>query len=217
MTRTALAWIAALAAGAAGPALAQPEASPPPAAAPAPAPAPAATPAAVPAPAPAPAAAPAPAPPAAPQSAIAPYVVSTLDKVCTPLIQKQDPKALARANGLKRRRDVLVLEAGGVNRITISGPTVANPTVCTLTLNYDVDTTDGIVAALNAWAAAQDPPLPAADVGYQAAPGMKSWSWSGGTTALRQAVVLNAQKAADGRPVGKGYDVATVLFNRAGG
>jgi hypothetical protein len=220
MTRTALAWIAALAAGTAGPALAQPAEAPPAppqqaAAAPAPAesPAPAPAPAAPEAAAPAATAAPAPTPP----SSIAPYVLSTLDKVCTPLIHKAKIKEVAQANGLKHSHGAWVLQLQGVDQITVSPPTQANPTVCTLDLHYQIDQTPGLVAALNAWAAAQNPPLQPGDVGYQATAALKSWTWTGGTVAAREAVVFNARRTPDGRPIGKDYDAGTILFNLTGG
>jgi hypothetical protein len=217
MKRNALAWIAAIAAGTAGPALAQPAAAPaeapppaaaPPAAAPAPSPAAPAAPAEAPAPAPA---------PAAPPSTIAPYVISTIEKVCIPLIHKEKVKQVAKDNGLKRTRDGLVLQLQGVDKVTVSPPTKANPTVCTLTLEYQIDTGEGIVAALNGWAAAQTPPLEPRDVGYQATPAIKSWSWTGGTPPAREAMVFNIRKTPDGRPLDKDHDVATVLFSLSGG
>jgi hypothetical protein len=223
MTRTALAWIAAIAAGTAGPALAQPAEPPPappqqaaPAAASAEGPAPATAAAAPEAQAPA-APAPPPPAPAPPPSTIAPYILSTLQKVCVPLIHKEKVKQVAAANGFRLRRNELELRLPGVDKITVSPPSVANPTVCTLSLEYQIDQTPGLVAALSAWAAAQSPPLQPGDVGYQATPAIKSWTWTGGVAPMREAVVFNARKTPDGRPVGKDHDEGTILFSLSGG
>ena len=55
------------------------------------------------------------------------------------------------------------------------------------------------------------------DVGYQATAGLKSWTWTGGAPPVREAVVFNARKTPDGRPIGKDYDAGTILFSLAGG
>jgi len=208
-----------------GTALAQPapEAPPaPPATAPvAPAaPAEAATPAPAVTLAPAPPVAPTPpAPPPAPPppTGEAAAVISMIDKACTPLIRGQSIKSVADANGLKHARDDdWVLPLQGVERITLTPPTYANPHVCTLTVNLEIDQSKPIVDALNGWAAAQTPSMAPLSTAYQSSPGVTSWSWAGDTQQVHEGLVFSAQKQPDGKPVGHGYDVATVLFSLTG-
>ncbi len=224
MTRKGSMWLGVFAATLASQALAQPSDAPPPpppAAAPS-EPAPPASPAppsAAVQPAPAETISP-PAPPPGPPPAAAPtgeaaQVLALIQNVCIPLIQKQDIKAVAQTNGLKRSGDRLVLQLAGVERITISPPTQANPTVCTLTVNHQIDQSKPIVDALTGWAAAQNPPVPPLSAGYQASPGMLGWSWALDTNQMHEGLVLTVQKTPDGKPLGKGYDVSTVLFSRS--
>jgi hypothetical protein len=156
-----------------------------------------------------------PPPPPAPTGEAA-SVISMLEKACIPLIKGQDPKAVATANGLRRSRDDLVLQLPGVQRITLAPPTMANPTVCTLTVNYDVDQSKPLVDALGNWGSIQTPPMAPLGSGFQSGPGMTGWSWSGDSAQTHTGLVLTVQKTPDGKPVGKGYDVATVLFSLTG-
>ncbi len=201
MTRYVILGLVAAATAAAGLAHAQDAAAPPAAAAPAPPPAP-------PAPLPAPAVAPA---------AISPYLLAAIDKVCLPLIQGQKIKDVAQANGLRRSRDDWALQGPGVERVIITIPSVANPTVCSMSVNYEVGQTDGVVAVLNNWATAHNPPLAVLSAGYAANPGVTGWSWELDTPAQHVGLVFNAQKGADGKPVGKTFEVGTLLFSARGG
>jgi hypothetical protein len=158
------------------------------------------------------------APPAGPSapSGQAASVISLVEKACIPLVKGQDPKAVAAANGLKRSHDQLVLQLQGVQRILIDPPTQANPTVCTLTINHDVDQAQPIVDALSAWASSQTPRLTPLGVAFENSPGVKGWSWSADEGQLHEGLVLSVQKTPDGKPVGRGYDVSTLLFSLSG-
>jgi len=226
MKATVFATLTAVGLIVAGAALAQPAPEAPPSAAP-----PAAPPAATPAPAPAEATPPAPAaeptppapppPPPPPSPPPAPTgeaaaVVSLVEKACVPLTKGGDIKAVVAANGLKHSRDDWVLTLPGVQRIVLTAPTFANPHVCRLTINLDVDQSMPIIDALNGWAAAQATPLIPLDRAYSSAPGVSNWSWSADTVQSHVGMVFSAQKTPDGHPVGRGYDVATLLFSQTG-
>jgi hypothetical protein len=152
----------------------------------------------------------------APTSGIGPYVTGLLEKACMPMIKGQDPKVVAKAAGLKRSGDDWALQLPGVQKIVLSGPTAANPTVCSMSVNYDLGQTNALVDTLTAWAAAQTPPLPPRSVAYTGAPGMTGWSWSLDDGTIQEGLVFNAQRLSDGKPAGKNYDVGTVLFSRRG-
>ncbi len=155
----------------------------------------------------------APAAPAAPPSGVGASVIQVIEKACTPLIHGQTIKSVAAAVGLKRSHDDWILPLSGVEQITLSPPTVANPTVCTLNVSYEVDQTKPLVDALTGWAAAQTPPLAAQDAGYQLSPGVMSWSWASDTPQTHEALVFNAQRTPDGKPLGRNADVGVVLFS----
>ena len=219
MKRPVYAWLITLAAaGAASATLAQtsPPVPPPPpppadAAAPAPPPPPAAAPAAAPAPVAPQPEAPPPLPAPIGQAA---YMISMIDKVCTPLVAGQDIKSVAAANGLKKTREAWVLALPGVQRFSVTPPTAANPHVCSVAINYDVDQSKPLVDALFVWAVQQTPSLPPLSSAYQSSPGITSWSWAVDSGQGQEGVVFTIQRTPDNRPAGKGYDVATLLFSK---
>jgi hypothetical protein len=164
--------------------------------------------------APAAPAAPAAAAPAAPAiSGFGASVIGVIEKACLPMIRGQDPKAVATGAGFKRSRDDYVLQLAGVERITLSPPTTANPTVCTLSVSYQLDQTKALADSLGAWAGAQSPPLAPLGSAYSSSPGMTGWSWTLDDGKTQEGLVFNAQRSADGKPLGKGSDVGTVLFS----
>ncbi len=144
-------------------------------------------------------------------------MIALIERACLPLIQKQDIKTVAAQAGLRKTRDAYVLQLEGVQKITLTPPTVANPDVCTLTVNHDVDQAPSFVDALSAWTASRNPPIPPLGARYQISPNVFGWSWSLDTGTVREGVAFTAQKQADGRPVGKAYDVSVLLFSHSGG
>ncbi len=141
-------------------------------------------------------------------------MISLIDKACVPLVQGQDAKAVAAANGLKKSRDGWALVLTGVQRITVVPPTVANPHVCTLNIAYDIDQSKPLVDALFVWAVQQTPPLQPLSSAYQPSPGQLSWTWAVDTGQGQEGIAFTTQKTPDGKPVGKTYDVATLLFSQ---
>jgi len=85
-------------------------------------------------------------------------------------------KDVAQANGLHRFHDDWLLQGPGVERVIITPPTLANPTVCQMTLNYEIGQTDGVVGVLANWSAAQNPPLQPLSVAYAAGPNVTGWN-----------------------------------------
>ena len=154
---------------------------------------------------------------AAAPAAIAPYLQSAIEKVCLPLIAGAKIKDVAQATGLRHSRDDWMLQGPGVEKVVITIPSVANPTVCTMTVNYELGQTDGVVAVLSGWAAAHNPPLAVLSAGYAANPGVTGWSWELDTPAQHVGLVFDAQKGPDGKPVGKGFEVGTLLFSARAG
>ncbi|MGZ8362218.1 MAG: hypothetical protein ACXW3D_00020 [Caulobacteraceae bacterium] len=219
MTRTAIASLTAVLLATATGASAQTD----PAAVPAPPPAPAMTaPAAVPAPAPAPAdamAAPAaptvetPAPPPPPTGDVA-YLIQALETVCQPLINKEPVKAVSKRTGYRSGRDGLTLKMPSGRTIVVVPPSVANPTLCRMTYGFNVDEWRPVVEGLNNWAYTRNPPLLLLYQGYKPVNGTTTtWSWELNTPQLNSGLAFNVRKNPDGSPVGRGFDVADVVYS----
>ena len=109
-----------------------------------------------------------------------------------------------------------MLQGPGVERLVITIPSVANPTVCTMTVNYEVGQTDGVVAALSSWATAHNPPLAVLSAGYAAGDGVTGWTWELDSPAQHVGLVFDARKGPGGQPAGKTYEVGTILFSARG-
>jgi len=139
--------------------------------------------------------------------------VQAIDKVCLPLIHGAKLKDVVQANGLRRFHDDWQLQGQGVERIVIIVPNVANPNVCQMTLNYETDQTAGVVGVLGNWAASQTPPLVVLSIGYPAGPGVTGWTWELDDGAHHVGLVFDHQQTPDGKPLGRGFDVGTVLFS----
>ena len=124
---------------------------------------------------------------------------------------------MAQANGLRHARDDWMLQGPGVERVVITIPSVANPTVCTMTVNYEVGQTDGVVAALSNWAAAHNPPLAVLSAGYAAGDGVTGWTWELDTPAQHVGLVFDVRKGPGGQPAGRSYEIGTILFSARNG
>jgi hypothetical protein len=128
------------------------------------------------------------------------------------MIRGQNEAQVAAANGLRKTKTGWLLPLDGVQQIMLTPPTIANPTVCTLTVNHDIDQAKPIVDALGNWAASQYPALTPNQTAYASGPGATGWSWYYDSSTFHKGVVFTAQKRPDGKPIGKNYDVSTVLF-----
>jgi hypothetical protein len=139
-----------------------------------------------------------------------------LEKVCLPVIHGQAVKEVAQANGLRHYRDNWLLQGPGIERIIITMPTVANPNVCQATLNYEIGQTAGVAGVLGNWAASQTPPLQVLSSNYAAGPGVTGWTWEAGDGTRHEGLVFDHQQTPEGKPLGKDFDVGTVLFSAKG-
>jgi hypothetical protein len=169
--------------------------------------------AAPPAPA-APEAAPAPPPPPTGDAA---QVIAVLDRFCAPAIHGQKPEALGPALGLRKNRDGdFALSLGGPKRITVSPPNPSNPTVCSLTVLYDVGADGPIYTALNNWALSHANPYvqarnhEASQVGDEA---HVTSTWSAVEADGAEGLVFIQTRTADNKPLAGRADQASVLFS----
>ena len=160
---------------------------------------------------------PAPPPPPAPSAAIGPFLIQAIEKVCLPLIQGQKIKDVVQANGLRHFREDWLLQGPGVERLIITPPSVANPTICQLTINYELDQTPGVVGVLANWAGSQTPPLQVLSSGYAVGPGVTGWSWDVDSGGGHQGLVFDRQTTPDGKPLGRTFEVGTMLFSSKSG
>jgi hypothetical protein len=169
-----------------------------------------------PAPTPPPPPPPPPAPPA-PPSGDAAQVLSILDHFCVPTIHGTAAEQLAPSLGLRRNRDGdWVLPLSGAKRITVTAPNVSNPTVCTLTVLYDVGGDGPIFDALNNWALAHPTPFVPARARETSQVGNETHitsTWSGVETDGEEGLVFIQARTAAGKPLTGRADQATVLFS----
>ena len=154
-----------------------------------------------------------PAAPAAPAAAIGPYLIQAIDKICLPLIHGQKIKDVAQANGLRHYRDDWLLQGPGVERVIIAPPSIANPTVCQMTINYELDQTPGVVGVLGNWSGSQTPAMQVLAAASAVGPGVTGWTWESNDASGHQGLVFDHQTSADGKPLGRTFEVGTVLFS----
>ena len=191
-------------------ALAQTPPSPP---SPPPAPAAPAAPAAPEAP-PAPAA---PTPPPPPPTGDAAQVIGVLEHLCIPAIGGTPADKLASQLGMRKNRDDdLVLTLASPKKITVTPPNPANPTVCTLTVLYDIGGDGPIYDALNNWALAHPNPYVQARAREASQVGGESHitsTWSAVEADGAEGLVFIQARTAAGKPLTFRADQATILFS----
>jgi hypothetical protein len=168
----------------------------------------------------APEAAAAPAPPALPTSGIGARVLQVLDTVCLPMIRQPgtDQKTVAKSLNLRRARadNSWSMKLEGVNKLTVRMPNPGNVSSCDLTIDYDVGQGSTVLDALTAWGANQSVPL---QKDKDAAPYMidninyTTTNWTAYSASTRMGLAFTEQKRADGSPVGKNADQATVSLS----
>ena len=168
------------------------------------------------APATPPSAAPAPTP-APPPTGDAAQVINLLEHFCVPTIAGDSAEKLARPLGLHRNRDGdFVMSLGGPKRITVTAPNSANPTVCSMTVLYDVGDDTPIYDALNNWALAHANPYVAERKHERSEVGDLTHitsTWSAVEKDGAEGLVFIEDKTADGKPLSSRADQATILFS----
>jgi len=88
-------------------------------------------------------------------------LIDTLEKICKP-ISNQTGKLdeLAKAGGFVKKRQLWTKEVDKAGtQVVVQPVSVANPTTCTLTINYAKGGFQGLVNGMHAWASRQDPVL----------------------------------------------------------
>lgn len=142
--------------------------------------------------------------------------LSTVERVCLPLIRGQTLKAVAATAGLKRDHDDWILPIAGRKRVVIDPPGDSNKTVCSAKLTYGVDGGAPIVDVMNRWAQAQTPPLQKVKDGEDSKGPLrlrKTTSWFGMVSGGSLGLVLSEEKDLQGRPAAGDYDEATLLVS----
>lgn len=163
-------------------------------------------------------AAPAPvSPPPAPPTGDAAQILSVLDRFCVPAIGGGSSDKLASQLGMHKNRDGdLVLSLGGPKRITVTPPNSSNPTVCILTVLYDIGGDGPIYDALNNWGQAHSNPYVQARVRETSQVGDETHvtsTWSAVEADGAEGLVFIQARTADGKPLSGRADQATILFS----
>jgi hypothetical protein len=153
----------------------------------------------------------------APPTGDAAQIISVLDHFCVPAIGGAKPEKLASQVGLRKNRDDdFVLSLGGPKRITVTPPDPANPTVCSLTVLYDIGGDGPIYTALNNWALAHANPYVLARDHETSQVGDETHvtsTWSAVEADGAEGLVFIQARTADNKPLTSHADQATVLFS----
>ncbi|MEO6341091.1 MAG: hypothetical protein ABIO39_13700 [Caulobacteraceae bacterium] len=148
-----------------------------------------------------------------PESAAA---LSTVERVCLPLLRGQTLKAVAAIAGLKQDHGEWTLPIAGRKRVVIDPPGGPNKTVCSAKLTYSLDGGPQIVDVLSRWAQAQAPALQMVK-DHEDSKGplrlRKTTSWFGMASGGSLGLVLSEEKDLQGRPAAGDYDEATLLVS----
>jgi hypothetical protein len=143
-------------------------------------------------------------------------VVTTVERICLPLIGGQGIQTVASTTGLNRRDGDWIVRISDRSQIRISPPGRANPTICTGEVVYPQGGEGPILEALDAWAAARSPAMTksksraetrSGDLQYRAS------AWFGPSPTGTTAVVFTEQKELDGRPLEGDRDRAMLVVS----
>ncbi|MBC7669906.1 hypothetical protein [Caulobacter sp. DWR2-3-1b2] len=144
-------------------------------------------------------------------------LLSILDRVCKPLVVGGDFPSLAKAAGMKKKKEKFVLDIGKPYQIAIDNPG-SNKNVCTVTIQYaqTVEQAQSLATALHDWATWENKPqlrLIRNDqtIGTDFKRFTVSWddAWADGHAGL----VYMRLKKLDDSSVGKNYEQAQVLYS----
>jgi hypothetical protein len=155
--------------------------------------------------------------PPPPPTGDAAQVVSILDHLCVPALAGGAGDKLAAQLGLRKNRDGdWVLSLGGPKKITVTPPNPSNPTVCSLTLLYDVDGDGPIYTALSNWALAHPTPFVQARNHETTQVGDETHvtsTWSAVEADGDEGLVFIQERNAQNKPLNGRADQAEVLFS----
>lgn len=144
-------------------------------------------------------------------------LLGIMDKVCKPSVAGGDFPALAKAAGMKKKKEQWIADAGKPYSIAIDNPG-SNKNVCTVTIQYaqTVEQAQALATALHDWATWENKPqlrLIRNDqtIGADYKRFTVSWddAWADGHAGL----VYMRLKKLDDTSVGKNYEQAQVLYS----
>lgn len=163
-------------------------------------------------------------PPPPPEQQLAPMptdpeilaVLDTVEKVCKPSVNGGNLDQLAKANGFALKRKLWTKAmATKPYQIVVQPKSTANPTVCTLTIDFPIGQGQEFANGLHAWASRQDPIMQSQNV-YAVPPVGKfkrtTLSWETKVAGPYTAMSVGLLKTADDKPVLKNADQAELLF-----
>ena len=144
-------------------------------------------------------------------------LLGLMDSVCKPAVAGGDLPALAKAAGMKKKKEQWVADAGKPYQIAIDNPG-SNKNVCTVTIQYaqTVEQAQALATALHDWASWENKPqlrLIRNDqtIGADYKRFTVSWddAWADGHAGL----VYMRLKKLDDSSVGRNYEQAQVLYS----
>jgi hypothetical protein len=144
-------------------------------------------------------------------------LLGIMDKVCKPAVAGGDFPALAKAAGMKKKKEQWIADAGKPYQIAIDNPG-SNKNVCTVTIQYaqSVEQAQALATALHDWATWENKPqlrLIRNDqtIGADYKRFTVSWddAWADGHAGL----VYMRLKKLDDSSVGKNFEQAQVLYS----
>ena len=144
-------------------------------------------------------------------------LLSIMDRVCKPAVAGGDFPSLAKAAGMKKKKEQWIADAGKPYQIAIDNPG-SNKNVCTVTIQYaqTVEQAQALATALHDWATWENKPqlrLIRNDqtIGADYKRFTVSWddAWADGHAGL----VYMRLKKLDDSSVGKNYEQAQVLYS----
>jgi hypothetical protein len=158
--------------------------------------------------------------PEAPPPAPAPeavQVIAALDNACIPLIGGGQPRAVAKAAGMRINSDGdLYLSLPGGDKIIVTVPSKANPTNCAMSVIHDVGAGDGLRDGLAAWASHRPAPLAPEKVAVSSPEdnGISLiWTWVDYGAAKTEGLIFIEHKKADGSPLPGSHEQADVTLS----
>jgi hypothetical protein len=144
-------------------------------------------------------------------------LLSVLDTVCKPAVAGGDFPALAKAAGMKKKKEQWVLDVGKPYSIAIDNPG-SNKNVCTVTINYAMgnDQAQSLATALHDWASWENKPqLRLIRNDQTVASDFKRFtvSWDDAWADGKAGLVYMRLKKLDDSSVGKNFEQARVLYS----
>ena len=142
-------------------------------------------------------------------------IVNAVEKVCLTRIAAQGVQSVSAGGG--QNRDAWVQKLEGRGEIRVSPASRANPRVCQASVSYAPGGEKVIIAAIDAWAAAHNPPLAKTKTRDPSkGTDLQYWisAWTGSSGAGTTAVVFTEQAELDGRPTGGALSEAVLLVSQ---